>query len=111
MLSTKKRNGILIAKITGELDHHSAGHIRETIDRFIMEGNVRSVLFDFSSLSMMDSSGIGMVIGRYRLIQGVGGKVSIFAKSKSVLKILRMSGVEKIALVAEEYDKAEEYLA
>ncbi len=110
IITTRIKKGTLIVKMTGELDHHSAGPIRQTVDKIIMSGGVKNILFDLSSLSMMDSSGIGMVIGRYKLISGDGGKVSIFAKTKSVLKILKMSGIERIAPVYESIDNAEEYL-
>ena len=110
LITTRIKKGTLIVKMTGELDHHNAGAVRETVDRIIMSGGVRNILFDLSSLSMMDSSGIGMIVGRYKLIYGDGGKVSIFAKTKSVLKIIRMSGIEKITPVYDEIEKAEEYL-
>lgn len=110
IITTRIKNATLIVKMTGELDHHSAGPIREAVDRIIMSGGVKNILFDMSSLSMMDSSGIGMVIGRYKLISADGGKVSIFAKTKTILKILKMSGIERIAPVYEAIEKAEEYL-
>ena len=110
MLTTKIKKGILVAKLTGELDHHTAGSVRDTLDRLIMGGTVKHILFDFSSLSMMDSSGVGMIIGRYKLISPDGGKISIFATGKNVLKLLKMSGVEKIAPIKESIEKAEEYL-
>ena len=110
IIATRIKKGTLIVKMTGELDHHSAGPIRDAVDKIIMSGSVRNILFDLSSLSMMDSSGIGMIIGRYKLISGDGGKVCIYAKTKSILKILKMSGIEKISPVYEKIEKAEEYL-
>lgn len=110
IITTRVKKGTLIVKMTGELDHHSSGPIRDTVDRIVMSGSVKNILFDMSALSMMDSSGIGMIIGRYKLVCADGGKVSIFAKTKSVLKILKMSGIEKIAPVYESIEGAEDYL-
>lgn len=110
IITTRIKKGTLIVKMTGELDHHNTGPVRQTVDKIIMSGSVNNILFDMSSLSMMDSSGIGMVIGRYKLISPDGGKVSVFAKTKSILKLLKMSGIERIAPVYESIEKAEEYL-
>jgi len=110
IISTRVKKGILFVKMTGELDHHTAGPIRDSVDKIIMKGCVNHILFDLSSLSMMDSSGIGMIIGRYKIVSSDGGKVSIFAKSKNILKLIKMSGIEKITPVYEEIEKAEDYL-
>lgn len=87
----------LVTKISGELDHHMAKAIRTETDKRIMRGNVKNLIFDFNDLHFMDSSGIGVVIGRYKLISSLGGKLTIISSKANVNKILNMSGIPKIA--------------
>ena len=56
----------------------------------------RKVMFDFSKVSFMDSAGIGLLIGRYKLIKLLGGNVEIINTNKSIEKVLEMSGIVKI---------------
>ncbi len=86
----------LIAKVSGELDHHLAGKIRDEADARIVKGSIRKLIFDFTDLNFMDSSGIGLVIGRYKLVKSRGGKVNIISCNPCVNKILHMSGIMRI---------------
>lgn len=86
----------LIAKVTGELDHHMAGKIRDEADARIVKGGIKSLIFDFSELNFMDSSGVGLVIGRYKLVRSRGGRVNIVSCNPCVNKILHMSGIMRI---------------
>ena len=86
----------LVAKISGELDHHSAQKVRNEADSRIVHGRAKNLVFDFSDLSFMDSSGIGVIIGRYNLVKSCGGDVAIVCHNVSVNKILKMSGIPKI---------------
>lgn len=86
----------LVTKVSGELDHHVAQKIRNETDMRIVRGRVRNLIFDFSDLSFMDSSGIGVVIGRYKLIKSCGGNVAIIADNAGVNKLLAMSGIPRI---------------
>ena len=86
----------LIAKVSGELDHHIAGKIRDEADARIIKDNIKKLIFDFSDLNFMDSSGIGLVIGRYKLVRNCGGKVNIVSCNPCVNKILHMSGIMRI---------------
>ena len=60
---------ILIASLEGELDHHSAQYVRQKIDSELMKSSNRDMILDFSKVSFMDSSGIGVVIGRYKIFR------------------------------------------
>ena len=91
-----KNGDSLITKVSGELDHHGAKKIRNETDTRIIRGRVKNLIFDFSDISFMDSSGIGMVIGRYKLIKSYGGNVVIITSNPSVEKILTMSGIHRI---------------
>lgn len=83
----------LIVELSGELDHHVAEKIRRDIDAEIEFYGVKDLVFDFSQVSFMDSSGIGMVLGRYKKLHGTGGSVRIRRASRLVKQILDMSGV------------------
>ncbi len=92
-----ERNGAnLVLHISEELDHHAAGQISKTIDVLIEKGTVKNVVFDFSGMTFMDSSGIGMVMGRYRKMQYFGGSVYVTGVGSGVDRIFAMSGLYKI---------------
>ncbi len=92
-----ERNGAnLILHISEELDHHTAGQISRTIDVLIEKGNVKNIVFDFTGMTFMDSSGIGMVMGRYRKIHYFGGSVFVTGVGAGVDRIFSMSGLYKI---------------
>ena len=66
---------VMTIHLPAELDHHSAEQIRAEADRLIRTRNIRSLMFDFAGTSFMDSSGIGMIIGRYKMMRFMGGNV------------------------------------
>ena len=86
----------IVVSLEGDLDHHNAKKVREEIDKYIYSGAVKNVIFDFANTSFMDSSGIGVIIGRHRIIKNIGGVVAVTNINKSVDKLLTMSGVYKI---------------
>lgn len=90
-----KSGNLLIVRVAGELDHHFADEIRMRIDAEIMKPPVKNILFDFNNLSFMDSSGIGMIMGRYKKIKALGGKAWIICNNPNATRILEMSGVFK----------------
>ena len=92
----KSLDKLLILKITEEIDHHTTEKIRRKMDNEITRYMPRKVLFDFNEVSFMDSAGIGLLIGRYKLVKLLGGTTEISHCNKSVSKILEMSGILKI---------------
>lgn len=86
----------LVAKLGGELDHHTAPALRDALDREIALNNTRNIVLDFDGVTFMDSSGIGVIIGRYKQIAALGGKVMIIRVKPQVDKILELSGLKKI---------------
>ena len=95
-----KEDKLLVLKITEEIDHHSAEKIRRMADNEITRYMPRKVVFDFNKVSFMDSSGIGMIIGRYKTATMLGGIVEMKNVNPSVQKVLEMSGVLKIIPIA-----------
>ena len=88
---------VVIAHLKGEIDHHTAREMREAIDSAI-ELNMPSLLMlDFSAVSFMDSSGIGLVMGRYRNLLKSGAELHITGVSPNIYKVMRLAGLEKLA--------------
>ncbi len=85
-----------------ELDHHNAEEIRKSADRLIEKNHIKYVIFDFRDTGFMDSSGIGVLMGRYRLLRLLGGEVWITHANDRMKKLLTMSGVMKIMKIYEE---------
>jgi len=96
----------ILIKVNSELDHHSATEIRKAVDGKIKNTNAKNVIFDFSRVDFMDSSGIGVIMGRYKMTKILGGKVVIFGARKNVLRIIELSGIDKIVDVCKTADEA-----
>lgn len=86
----------LVVKPEGELDQDSAKEMREIIDREITIKKIKNLVLDFNKVSFMDSSGIGVIAGRYKLIASLGGKTMLIRANPQVDKILELSGLKKI---------------
>lgn len=91
-----KRNKILIVKISGEIDHHACEILRNQVDNTLEKMGGKHIIFDMNNVSFMDSSGIGVVIGRYKLAQKLGGKMCMISSNKTVDKMLKFSAISKI---------------
>jgi stage II sporulation protein AA (anti-sigma F factor antagonist) len=100
------RGSTLIAAFTGELDHHFAEYARNKIEGELLKATTRNVIFDFTNLSFMDSSGIGVIVGRYANIRKLGGRVGIICKNQRICHILEISGIVKLIPVYESLDFA-----
>ena len=88
--------------LPGELDHHNAEEIRKRSDYLIDQNHIRYVIFDFTDTTFMDSSGIGVIMRRYKRIYMLGGEVCAVHTSERMKKILTMSGVTRIMQIYEE---------
>ncbi len=87
------------AELSGELDHCSARNIRSAVDLELMKRLPCTLVIDLSRLSFMDSSGIGLIIGRYKLMQELGGRVVIEGASPGIAKLLRLAGISKLCSI------------
>ncbi len=94
--SYKEKSKQLIFEITEEIDHHMVEKIRRKMDNEITRYVPREIVFDFNKVTFMDSAGIGMLIGRYKMIKRLGGNANLKNVSPSVKKIFEMSGVLKL---------------
>lgn len=96
-----KEGKILYLKITEEIDHHSCEKIKKRADYEIQIHIPKKVIFDFENVNFMDSSGIGMVIGRYKLASMFGGKTSLINVKPAIKKVFEMSGILKLIPIDE----------
>lgn len=94
--SYKVEDGVLEIKLVGEIDHHSAVGVRSDIDELIFELRPQKVVLNLSEISFMDSSGLGLIMGRYSLIKDLGGTLSLRAPTVAVMKILTLAGMERM---------------
>lgn len=95
-METKSVEKNLIVKITGDIDHHVSSNIKEKIDREFKLSNCANIIFDLANVNFMDSSGIGMIIGRYKILEKSGGKIYIINVNEQLESIIEISGLKKI---------------
>ncbi len=89
-------NGIMIYYLPCELDHYAAENIKKKSEAVFTDDNVKYLIFDFEKTNFMDSSGIGLITGRFRRVHDKGGKVYVINVSDSIDKLLYMSGIYRI---------------
>lgn len=95
-INYQKKDKLLVVEITEEIDHHEVEKIRRKVDDEITRYMPRKTIFDFNRVTFMDSTGIGMIIGRYKMMKLIGGSLEIVNISSTVKRILEMSGINKI---------------
>lgn len=88
----------ITAVLSGELDHHTAAEARKLIDARLERHTPRLCILDFSGVSFMDSSGIGLILGRQRIAELYGGSVKIKNPSRYAEKIIHLAGLDKMLL-------------
>lgn len=86
----------MIYMMPRDVDHHCAGMISKEMDQMIENHGVRTLILDFSNTDFMDSSGVGVVIGRSRRLSYFDGKIEVFNLSERISRIFRASGLYKI---------------
>ncbi len=95
-MQAKVKNNTLIIYVNGDLDHHNAEKIKDLADMKIMENRIKNVIFDFENSNFMDSSGIGVIMGRYKLVENIGGIICAVNMNQAVKRIFSISGLFKI---------------
>ena len=97
------KDGHLTGKVPAEVDHCFADEVREIVDRLLQTEDIKILEFDFRNTEFMDSSGIGLLMGRYKLIRAIGGSVKITHAGERIQKILMLSGIHKIIPIEGEF--------
>ena len=100
-VTIESSGNLMIAYLIGELDHHSAEEIRNKIDRAISCKKPNHLILDFKNISFMDSSGIGLVMGRYRLLMNFHASLEIRNVTKQTKKLMELAGLGSIAIIKE----------
>ena len=90
------------AYLSGELDHHSAKEMREAIDNAVELNMPSRLVLNFKNVSFRDSSGIGLVMGRYRILSRTGAELNITGTSPQIYKVMKLAGIERLAKLEEQ---------
>ena len=96
MLQYKPLGEALTVVIAGELDHYAAPQIRHMLDDLLRDPGVTDLVLDLENLTFMDSSGIGVLLGRLRILQSRGGTLSVQNMQPPVEKLFRLSGLQRV---------------
>lgn len=89
-------HNILVVRMAGELDHHTAEQVRERIDHQLASGQYIHLVLNLAELTFMDSSGLGVILGRYKRVSQLGGKTMLCAVHPSIHRLFELSGMFKI---------------
>ena len=90
---------ILSIRVRGEIDHHTAASIRTGIDTALFENRPKRLILDLSAVSFMDSSGLGLIMGRYSVMKELGGEMTVWNPSKETRAILNLAGMERLVRI------------
>lgn len=90
------KQNVLCIRLGGELDHHTADELRRQATAIIEEHEIRHIVLNLESLTFMDSSGLGVILGRYKQIKHLHGEMVVCAISPAVQRLFEMSGLFKI---------------
>ncbi len=107
-VACQKKEDTLYVVIDGDIDHHSAKYIREAIDREIFYTRPHVMILELSRVDFMDSSGLGLILGRYTRMREIGGILKLSSPTPQTVKILALAGVDKlIPVITPEQSKQE----
>ena len=91
-----ENEGQLVAKLCCDIDHHTAKPMREQIDSALFEKRPRILVIDFTEVVFMDSSGLGLILGRVEKATAIGAEVLVTGASPRLMRLIRLSGIEKV---------------
>ena len=103
---TLLKNAVAV-HLEGELDQYLAAEVKSRIDIEMENAEKKNLIIDLEGVSLMDSSGIGLILGRYKILKSLGGGIAICSANESVRKVLKLSGIEKIIKYYENIDEAD----
>jgi stage II sporulation protein AA (anti-sigma F factor antagonist) len=91
--------GILVVRLRGELDHHAVEPLRDEIEQSLENTHYRGLVLSFQGIDFMDSSGLGLILGRYRTLSARGGRMALCEVNSNLRKIFELSGIFKVVPV------------
>ena len=95
------KHRLIVIRMYGEIDHHTAVEARRLADRELKRTGAVNIAFDFGHVTFMDSAGIGMIIGRYKMVSALGGRLILFDISDQVERLLEMAGVCGLVIISD----------
>lgn len=98
MLYSARNGDMLTVHLQGELDHYCAQQIRRELDELLRDSSIKALVLDFAQLTFMDSSGIGVILGRYRTIRDRGGSMYVTHMNPHIARIFHMSGMDRVIM-------------
>lgn len=105
-VKVETKQGVLIIHLKGELDHHTADGLRQEIEDALDRTRARHLILHAKGLTFMDSSGVGVIIGRYKRVAAAGGKIIVTGLNPLIRRIFEISGLFKILGEADTIDSA-----
>ncbi|MBQ9086338.1 MAG: STAS domain-containing protein [Clostridia bacterium] len=97
----ERRGGEVELILHGEIDHHCAVRVRTDMDRLLLEEHPRKAILDLSHIDFMDSSGLGLIMGRYALMQRLGGELTLRNPNPRIVKIFELAGLGRMVKIEE----------
>lgn len=91
--------GELEVTLHGDIDHHSAVSLRAELDRLLYAERPQQLWLNLSAVDFMDSSGLGLILGRFNLMQELGGSMVLRAPGERIERILRLAGIERLIAI------------
>lgn len=107
-MNTKICDDTLIIYLTGDIDQHVVSNMRSEIDLTIRQNNIKNIIFDFKEVEFMDSSGLGMILSRYKSIKQTEGELMLSNVSENTMRLFDMVGIRKIIKI---YDTVEDCIS
>ncbi len=104
----ERQGGVLILTLQGEIDHHSATQIRTRMDELIWQERPKKTVLDLSAIDFMDSSGLGLIMGRYSLMEKLGGELTLREPNPRIVKIFELAGLFRLVKIEEVGKEKEE---
>ena len=96
MLDYERHRQTLTVHLADELDHRAAAQLRSELDELLRDGTIRRLVLDLRRLNFMDSSGIGLIIGRYKMMARRGGSVAVVNPDRQMDRIFEMAGLYEL---------------
>ena len=102
MLKWKRSGETITVYLSGEIDHCAAEMLREKIEEAVRQSEAKILMFDFTDVTFMDSSGIGMLIGRYKSMAALGGRTMACGMNPAIRRLFTMAGLHRIISITQQ---------
>lgn len=104
-VTTSHRDDVSVVTVEGEVDVHTAAQLRQSLDQEITDGHIRLVV-DLDGVSFLDSTGLGVLVGRLKLVRNASGWLRIVCTSDRILRVFRITGLDKVFGIHASLDEA-----